>query len=165
MMLVKTAVRPSQMHGLGCFTLEPIVKGQTVWGLVLGMDVKFSETQVESMQSEWADFVRHHAYLSGKSGGWVLPLDDARYMNHSATPNLVSDHGGRDVATRDIDAGEELTCDYRTFDADWFRKLDEGGSKPSASLGSRDLGQALEDVGHKHGVFDMFDEEDARGPF
>jgi len=27
------------------------------------------------------------------------------------------------LALRDLAAGEELTCDYRTFDADWREKL------------------------------------------
>ena len=33
---------------------------------------------------------------------------------------------GHDVATRDIKKGEELTCDYRVFDADVALKLGAG---------------------------------------
>jgi SET domain-containing protein len=43
-------------------------------------------------------------------------------MNHSADPNIVALPGdtsryGVDVANRDIQPGEELTCDYGGFDA------------------------------------------------
>lgn len=42
-------------------------------------------------------------------------------MNHSADPNIVALPGdtsryGVDVANRDIQPGEELTCDYGGFD-------------------------------------------------
>jgi len=36
-------------------------------------------------------------------------------MNHSFQPNC-DDQGPTTVAACDIAAGEELTCDYRTFD-------------------------------------------------
>jgi SET domain-containing protein len=49
-------------------------------------------------------------------------------MNHAEDPNTAGVHEpgaieGYDVATRDIEAGEELTCDYRTFDAHVDLKL------------------------------------------
>jgi len=40
--------------------------------------------------------------------------DDARFMNHSENPSCL-DEGETTSAKRDIQAGEELTCDYRTF--------------------------------------------------
>ena len=36
-------------------------------------------------------------------------------MNHSFQPNC-DDRGPDTVAAHDIEAGEELTCDYRSFD-------------------------------------------------
>jgi SET domain-containing protein len=49
-------------------------------------------------------------------------------MNHADNPNTAGVHEsgsieGFDVAMRDIAAGEELTCDYRTFDAHVDLKL------------------------------------------
>ncbi|PKM07970.1 MAG: hypothetical protein CVV14_06225 [Gammaproteobacteria bacterium HGW-Gammaproteobacteria-4] len=46
----------------------------------------------------------------------VVNLDNARYMNHSDTPNLI-EVDGCNYTARDIAEGEELTCDYRVFDA------------------------------------------------
>jgi len=44
------------------------------------------------------------------------------FINHSSEPNIV--YLGNDiVAARDLAAGEELTIDYRTLDAD-FSHLD-----------------------------------------
>ncbi len=43
-------------------------------------------------------------------------------MNHAAEPNVLS-LSDRDVAACDIAAGEEPTCDYRTFDLDATAKL------------------------------------------
>jgi SET domain-containing protein len=53
----------------------------------------------------------------------VLCIDNARFMNHADEPNTAGVHtagaiDGYDVATRDISKGEELTCDYRLFDAE-----------------------------------------------
>jgi hypothetical protein len=37
------------------------------------------------------------------------------YLNHSDQPNVAADANYRFSALRDIDAGEELTVDYRTY--------------------------------------------------
>lgn len=41
--------------------------------------------------------------------------DDARFINHSETPNLLCYLDDFVVAARDIEAGEELTENYREF--------------------------------------------------
>jgi SET domain-containing protein len=42
-------------------------------------------------------------------------------MNHSEKPNLLDLE--TNIAARDIQAGEELTCNYYLFDLDADRKL------------------------------------------
>jgi SET domain-containing protein len=46
-------------------------------------------------------------------------------MNHSEAPNVGMNPSGAadNLALRDIASGEELICDYRTFDAEWKEKL------------------------------------------
>jgi hypothetical protein len=39
-------------------------------------------------------------------------------MNHSDDPNTGQLNPDVEIALRDIEVGEELTCNYRTFDAD-----------------------------------------------
>ena len=60
-----------------------------------------------------------------KAGVALSGSHDARYFNHSEEPNTVDLDGpeGPTVAARDIQPGEELTCDYRLFDADVLVKL------------------------------------------
>ena len=63
-----------------------------------------------------------HTYCSRQSHQYILCSDDARFFNHSDTPNTESrEVDGEDevitVAKRDIQPGEELTDDYRMFEA------------------------------------------------
>jgi hypothetical protein len=51
-----------------------------------------------------------------QEGGLYDEAIMGRYMNHARDPNL--DCLGVGVATRDIQACEELPCDYRDFMAD-----------------------------------------------
>ena len=46
-------------------------------------------------------------------------------MNHSDKPNVIEGDPDREenIAARDIEAGEELTCNYHAFDLDAVRKL------------------------------------------
>jgi hypothetical protein len=48
----------------------------------------------------------------------VIYLDS--YINHSSRPNLQTKDGVRFVTSRRIREGEELTVDYRTYDARIF---------------------------------------------
>jgi len=49
----------------------------------------------------------------------ILCGDDARFINHSDTPNIASDYTldpyGADIAVRDIEAGEEITTGYKSL--------------------------------------------------
>jgi hypothetical protein len=51
-----------------------------------------------------------------------LCCDDARFLNHSAAPNLETDYSseshGIDRAARDIAQGEELTVNYGKLEED-----------------------------------------------
>lgn len=54
---------------------------------------------------------------------YILCADNARFFNHSDNPNThvvedPEDEETADVASKDIQIGEELTVDYREFDAD-----------------------------------------------
>jgi hypothetical protein len=66
---------------------------------------------------------RGKAGLAGErlTGKYVLCFDDGRFFNHSDSPNVIDgltpDTAQSSIAVRDIFPGEELTCDYRTFDA------------------------------------------------
>ncbi|MBI5266465.1 MAG: SET domain-containing protein-lysine N-methyltransferase, partial [candidate division Zixibacteria bacterium] len=65
-----------------------------------------------------------YSYLSRKGPYYVLCFDDARFFNHSFNPNVAEKANSNgeeslDVAARDIHPGEELTCNYDLFEADF----------------------------------------------
>ncbi|HEX8637422.1 MAG TPA: SET domain-containing protein [Pyrinomonadaceae bacterium] len=66
--------------------------------------------------------IKKYTYRDKHTNLYVLCGDDARFFNHSAAPNCldICDGGENDITTaaRDINAGEELTCDYALFDMD-----------------------------------------------
>jgi hypothetical protein len=60
------------------------------------------------------DYLRHFTNQTG-SDTFLLCADSARFMNHSDRPN-ISSADERNHALRDIEAGEEIICNYREFD-------------------------------------------------
>lgn len=49
------------------------------------------------------------------NGLWMIPMTNARYMNHSCEPNCEISKNGDVIAQRFIKAGEEITFDYVTI--------------------------------------------------
>lgn len=121
MMLVKTVKKDSSIHGAGLFADQFIAKGAATWRFDPGVDRAIHPQRVEQMPELSREWFMTYAYLDIRTGLYVLCADDARYMNHSDSPNVTGDYDldpvfGVDVAVRDIEAGDELTCDYRMFD-------------------------------------------------
>ncbi len=121
MMLVKTEKRKSEIHGMGLFAAEFIRAGTPTWRFTPGLDLALHPAVLQSLNSHNLPWLLTYAYWDIRTGLYVLCADDARYMNHSDTPTVVGDYDrepvfGMDIAARDIEEGEELTCDYRTFD-------------------------------------------------
>lgn len=121
MMLVKTEKRQSAIHGIGLFAAQDIPEGTPTWRFIAGIDQAIHPDVVARLPEASRFTFLTYAYLDIKTGLYVLCADDARFMNHSEEPNVSGDYTldevfGVDVAARDIQAGEELLCDYRTFD-------------------------------------------------
>lgn len=125
MLVVRTSLRHSPIHGLGCYADEVIKKGQTVWRMDSGIDLEFSEEDLKKFPRSFVEFLKIYAYspISEVEKKYILCIDHARHMNHSEDPNLIETEDGRNIAARDIKAGEELTCDYSKFDRDYLLKL------------------------------------------
>jgi SET domain-containing protein len=126
--MVKTRLGLSEIAGIGLFAAEDIPKGTVTWCFMGDFDRLLSQDEIDSLPEPARSNLLDHVYLHEASGAYVLCADNARFMNHANEPNTEGVHApgaieGYDVATRDIAAGEELTCDYRTFDAHVERKL------------------------------------------
>lgn len=121
MLLVKTYLDKSAIHGIGLFAAEPIEKGTVLWRLDPAIDVRLTVDEIERLAPSAREQIRKYTYRDRLLGAYVLCGDDARFFNHAPDPNCIdlpSAGGGTTVARRDIAKGEELTCDYAAFDAD-----------------------------------------------
>lgn len=118
MYLVPTLLGQSRIHGIGVFAAQPIARGAKIWEFTPGVDWKIPRDAFEQFPQPFRDQLRHWSYLNG-NGVYVLCGDNAKFMNHSEEPNCDDDGETFTIARRDIAVGEELTCDYRTFDAGW----------------------------------------------
>ena len=114
MLLVKTYLAASAVHGIGLFAAEPIAQGTTIWRFDPRIDRRFTAEERVALPEPARSFIARHAYPEEVgSDVYLVDGDHARFMNHSDTPN--TDCVVDTVATRDITAGEELLCDYRQF--------------------------------------------------
>ena len=104
MILVKTSVRLSPIHGLGLFAIEFIPKNRPVWAF---------DSAVDSV-------VSHFGFKSAR-GDWIIRGDGAVFMNHSHDANLTGSFPDEEFrlsrepvlrAARDISPGEEITLSY-----------------------------------------------------
>jgi SET domain-containing protein len=127
MMLIKTRLQPSGIHGLGLFAAEFIPHGTAIWQFASGFDQEFSPAELAALPLPAQQHLRWFAFLDRNVGKWVLSGDHACFMNHASSPNTGAAPTTLPPITttslRDIAAGEELTCDYFAFDAEAAKKL------------------------------------------
>ena len=124
MLRVKTILKKSAVSGTGLFAAENISTGTLVWMFTPGFDFKKSEQEVEMLNELDRSFFNTYCYRSKVSGLCVCPIDNARFMNHSASPNVGVRFGldsDEDInyAVEDIPTGTELVIDYKLFDEDF----------------------------------------------
>lgn len=122
MLVVPTYLAKSPIHGLGLFSQLPIARGALVWRFhstidrVLPRDLVFRG----DLPLVAREFVNRYFCFWGEQ--MLANGDDARFMNHSESPNVKAVEKGLTpdmVAVRDIQPGQELVTDYRDFDDTW----------------------------------------------
>lgn len=122
MLLIRTYVAQSAIEGVGVFAAEPIRKGASIWRLDPDFDRLIPLEKYQAAPSHLRELLDRYAYPSpDRPGFMVYEVDNGRFMNHSATPNTDFSQYGGATATRDIAAGEEITCDYGEFFEDFER--------------------------------------------
>lgn len=117
MLMVKTELGASDIHGIGVFLAEPVRAGQLIWRFDSRIDRVYSDAEIEEMPPILQEFLRTYSTLHAEQKLWVLCGDNGRHFNHSDHPNTRSlgIAFGDDVAASDLPAGTELTSDYRTI--------------------------------------------------
>ena len=114
MLLVKTYLDKSAIHGLGVFAGERIRKGTKIWRFVEGFDHAYSPKQFAKLPKPAREFLKNYGYRV--DGEILFTVDNDRHINHSEDPNTFL-KSGYAIARRNIAKGEEITNDYREFDA------------------------------------------------
>jgi uncharacterized protein len=119
MLLIRTFIRASPIHGNGVFAAEEIACGTVVWRYEPNFDRVITDEELVDMPDAFCDYINMYAYRSSDIGGrLLLPCDHAKFLNHSADPNTI-ELPLKSIASRLIQAGEEMTCDYSKFCVDW----------------------------------------------
>ncbi len=149
MLIIPTVVQKSSIEGLGLFTTVNIQKGQLIWRYDPVIDLHLSFDFVENHSSEEMRRLVHcYGYvLRDDPTHWVYNCDNGRFFNHVPSPlaNTADTPGSHaegvetSYALRDIQAGEELTCDYHLFATPnkWQPWLDSMPKTVEESLGAK----------------------------
>ena len=114
MLLVKTCLGKSRIHGIGVFAGEFIRKDAKMWRFVYGFDRFYTRKRLAKLPKPARDYIRLHGYQWGKE--ILLSMDYDTFMNHSDDANTYF-HDGYVIARRTIRKGTEITNDYRAFEA------------------------------------------------
>ena len=85
MLLVKTYLDKSAIHGLGVFAGERIRKGTKIWRFVEGFDRAYSPKQFAKLPKQARDFLKNYGYRV--DGEILFTVDNDRHINHSEDPN------------------------------------------------------------------------------
>jgi SET domain-containing protein len=108
-------IRRSKIDSEGCYATAPLKKGAVI--------VEYTGPRITIKQADALYDDHPSTYLFGLTDGKHV-IDGhgvAAFINHSCSPNCEADEiKGRVwiTATRDIEAGEELTYDYNLYDGD-----------------------------------------------
>ena len=115
MLLVPTVIRPSPIAGVGLFATMRIPAGERIWAFDPAVDWRLSGDDLAAFPEPWLSLLRQWCYEE-TDGVYVLCGDNAKFMNHSFEPNCLDEPPEATITLRDIQPGEELTCDYRVVD-------------------------------------------------
>jgi SET domain-containing protein len=122
MLLVETKAHKSPLQGMGCFAGEFIPKGAVIWKFSSTVDGAYTQKEVEQLSEPKRSEILslYHAYISTQTNRYIDPGDNAKYINHSTNANVGTRFEKEieediNFALRDIQKGEEITIDYRTF--------------------------------------------------
>jgi SET domain-containing protein len=108
-------IRSSAIHAAGCYSLDPIRRGDRV---IEYDGPRLSKTLADKL---YADRPVTYLFGFGSSGDVIDGFGTAMFLNHSCAPNCETTEIGNRIfikAIRDIPPGEELVYEYHLFDSD-----------------------------------------------
>ena len=99
--------------GYGLFAAETIKKG-TITYVQDGMDIVIKPQEQFRYPENVQPIIEKYSF-ENHLGDLIICWDLGKYMNHSCSPNSLTTGYGFDIALEDIQAGQEVTDDYRIF--------------------------------------------------
>lgn len=120
MFLISTYIAPSAIEGVGVFAAERVAKGAVISRFDPAFDRLIPTGEYLAAPPHLKSLLDRYAFPHPKDAAFIVyEVDNSRFMNHSKTPNTDYSDFAAGLALRDIEAGEELTCDYDTFFAQY----------------------------------------------
>lgn len=121
MLLVRTKVLPSKIHGLGLFADQLIPKNTLIWKFLPSFDQRFTPEQIKSFPAIVQEYLATYSSFRRESELHLLCGDNCNWMNHSDNPNCQSKYEANEpemptYALRDIEPGEELIENYSDYE-------------------------------------------------
>lgn len=111
--------------GYGVVATKLIPKGTITW-VQDNLDQVFTALQTKSLNLSSQKVLDIYSFIN-KNGEKILCWDNGKYVNHSFNPSCFTTPFDFEIATRDIQIGEELTCDYGYLNIEEpFTPIDEG---------------------------------------
>lgn len=147
MLLIKTTIGPSIIHGIGLYADQFIPKGTIIWEFTPGFDHRLTKSKLEKWKEIDPDASKY-VYLDKNTSQYILCSDNARFMNHSSTPNsrhmYLKNEYGQTIATRDIQIGEEIIYHYQDCERNAIPRGYRDMDNPKVIVkNTRKYGQAL----------------------
>ncbi len=134
MLLVKTFLGESKIHGIGLFAAESLKKGTVIWEFSPHIDMTFPITRVHEAPQQVKEFLNTYGYVPiERPDVYIICVDNARFINHADKPN-TDDTTGKTIASRDIASGEEILSDYTSFEVPGDRPFYIGEGKIPAGM-------------------------------
>lgn len=122
-LLIKTYLKEVEGKGQSLFAKEFIKQGTKIYEDNPLLDRILEKQEVEKLHSVIKEFIEANACYKFDTDTYYLNCDNARFINHSETPNINFNNGF--IANRNIGKDEEIVCDYREID-DYSKNGDFG---------------------------------------
>lgn len=96
--------------GYGVFATQFIPKGTIVY-VKDCLEIEIKEADYQKHSPALKEQIEKYSYIDER-GIRVISWDLGKYVNHCCNCNTLSTSYGFDIAIRDINEGDEMTCDY-----------------------------------------------------
>ena len=123
--------------GHGVRVTRRIPKGTLTW-VRCQLDRAFSRADVDALGAAYRPIIDRYAYVDHR-GEQILCWDAGRHINHHCEANSRALGREAQIALRDIEVGEELTCDYGECNLDEALTCQCGAPGCRRTIGPRDL--------------------------